>query len=125
MCDGAIASNTPVRVAAARGARRLVVLPTGSACRLQSRPHGAIATALHAITLLTTRQLAAELNELDASAECHILPAEDSLGSPFDFSHTPDLVERSYRRTLQWLDNGGLHRRLSLPLHRSLRQGDR
>jgi NTE family protein len=125
LCDGAIASNTPVRVAAARGARRLIVLPTGSACRLQSPPHGAIATALHAITLLTTRQLAAELNELDASAECHILPTEGTLGSPFDFSRTPELVERSYRRALQWLDDGGLHRGVGLPLHRSLRRGDR
>jgi NTE family protein len=114
LCDGAIASNTPVRVAAARGARRLIVLPTGSACRLKRPPNGAIATALHAITLLTTRQLAAELNGLDTSAECHILPTEGALGgSPFNFSRTSELLERSYRGTLQWLDDGGLDRSVS------------
>jgi hypothetical protein len=79
-------------------------------------PNGAIASALHAITLLTTRQLAAELNELEASAECHILPTEGPLGgSPFDFSRTSGLLERSYRRTLQWLHDGGLHRSVRLP----------
>jgi NTE family protein len=126
LCDGAIASNTPVRVAAARGARRLIVLPTGSACRLHCPPNGAIATAVHAVTLLTKHQLAAELNELDASTECHILPNESALGgSPFDFSRTSELLERSYRRTLQWLDDGGLHRPVSLPLHRSPRRAGR
>jgi NTE family protein len=126
LCDGAIASNTPVRVAAARGARRLIVLPTGSASRLKCPPNGAIATALHAITLLTTRQLAAELNDLDSSAECHVLPTEGTGGgSPLDFSRTSELLERSYRRTLQWLDDGGLDRRVGLPFQRSLRRGGR
>jgi NTE family protein len=110
LCDGAIASNTPVRAAVACGAGRLIVLPTGPAPRLRCPPTGAIASAFHAITLLTTRQLAAELNELGASAECHVLPAEGALGSPFDFSRTSELIERTYRRTCQWLDGGGLSR---------------
>ena len=37
LADGAITCNTPVRVAVARGARRLVVLPTGYACALETR----------------------------------------------------------------------------------------
>ena len=43
--------------AIALGARRLIVLPTGFACAPERVPSGALATALHAITLLTARQL--------------------------------------------------------------------
>jgi NTE family protein len=32
LADGAISSNTPVRVAVKKGARRLIILPTGYAC---------------------------------------------------------------------------------------------
>jgi NTE family protein len=109
LCDGAIASNTPVRAAVACGARRLIVLPTGSTPQLRRTPNGAIAGAVHAITLLTKRQLAAELNELGASVECHIVPTEGLMGgSPLDFSRTPELLERAYRRTLRWLDDAGM-----------------
>lgn len=126
LCDGAVASNTPVRAAVACGARRLIVLPTGPARQLQRPPNGAIASALHAITLLTTRQLAAELNELSASAECHILPTEGSLGgSPFDFSRTSELLEASYLRTLQWLEDGGMNRGVNPPARRPLGRGSR
>ena len=111
LCDGAIASNTPVGAAVACGARRLIVLPTGFARRLQCAPNGAIASALHAITLLTTRQLAAELDSLGESAEWHILPTEGPVGgSPFDFSRSSELLERAYCNTLRWIDEGGLDR---------------
>ena len=48
LADGAICSNTPVKVAVAHGARRLIILPTGYACALQTPPVGAVANALHA-----------------------------------------------------------------------------
>src|SRR5262249_1285579 len=57
LADGAITCNTPVKVAVACGARRLIVLPTGYACALEAPPRGAIACALHALTLLIARQL--------------------------------------------------------------------
>jgi NTE family protein len=43
LADGAISSSTPVTVAVARGARRLIVLPTGYACALEKPPAGAVA----------------------------------------------------------------------------------
>lgn len=52
LADGAISSNTPVRVAVKHGAKRLIVLPTGHACANQAPPIGALANALHALTLL-------------------------------------------------------------------------
>ena len=48
LADGAVSSNTPVTVAVARGARRLIVLPTGYACALDKPPIGIVANALHA-----------------------------------------------------------------------------
>jgi NTE family protein len=111
LCDGALASNTPVRAAVSCGARRLIVLPTGTARRSQGPPRGVIASALHAITLLTTRQLSAELSDLGAAAECYVVPTDGSLGgSPFDFSRSSELMERAYRRTLQWLEDDGINR---------------
>jgi NTE family protein len=40
LADGAITSNTPLRIAVACGAQRLIVLPTGYACALQAPPTG-------------------------------------------------------------------------------------
>src|SRR5690606_19790214 len=40
LIDGAIAANTPLRIAAHMGARRIIVLPTGYACALQDAPRG-------------------------------------------------------------------------------------
>lgn len=37
LADGAISSNTPIRVAVRKGARRLIVLPTGHACANDAR----------------------------------------------------------------------------------------
>jgi NTE family protein len=38
------------------GAQRIFVLPTGHACALEESPRGALALALHAISLLTQRR---------------------------------------------------------------------
>jgi len=50
LADGAISSNTPIQVAVNKGARRLIILPTGHACANQTPPIGAVANALHALT---------------------------------------------------------------------------
>src|SRR5882757_5897548 len=65
LADGAISSNTPIKVAVAKGAERLIILPTGYACSTQTPPTGAVASALHALTLLIARQLVIELENLD------------------------------------------------------------
>jgi NTE family protein len=57
LADGAISSNAPVRVAVPKGAQRLIILPTGYACPTHTPPAGAVANALHALTLLIARQL--------------------------------------------------------------------
>src|SRR6516225_1812169 len=112
LADGAITCNTPIRVAIASGARRLIVLPTGYACALEAPPRGAVACALHALTLLIARQLLHELHGLDQRIECFVAPPLCPLmGSPADFSLTSALIERAAESTRTWLAEGGLDRR--------------
>lgn len=109
LADGAISSDTPVTVAVAHGARRLIVLPTGYACALDTPPVGAVANALHALTLLIVRQLMNELQGLDRSIDYFVVPPLCPLiGSPYDFSQTSELIERAARSTDAWLAAGGL-----------------
>ena len=69
LADGAISSNTPIRIAVKKGATRLIILPTGHACAVDAPPIGAVANALHALTLLIARQLVNELEGLDPAIE--------------------------------------------------------
>jgi NTE family protein len=109
LADGAISSNTPIKVAVAKGARRLIVLPTGYACALEKPPIGAVANALHALTLLIARQLVRDLENLAPDIEYFVVPPLCPLvGSPYDFSRTSDHIERAIRNTGEWLDKGGL-----------------
>lgn len=112
LVDGAISSNTPIKVAVACGARRLIVMPTGHACALDRPPQGVLGSALHALTLLIARQLLSELREIDAGVEYRIVPPLCPLErSPYDFSHTGELIERAARSTEVWLAGGGMDRR--------------
>jgi NTE family protein len=109
LADGAISSNTPIRVAVAKGAQRLIILPTGYACSTHAPPVGAVANALHALTLLISRQLVIELEGLDSSIEYFVVPPLCPLvGSPYDFTRTADHIERAIQSTDAWLAQGGL-----------------
>jgi NTE family protein len=111
LADGAISSNTPIRVAIKKGAQRLVILPTGYACATETPPTGAVANALHALTLLIARQLISELEGLDPAIEYFVVPPLCPLvGSPYDFSRTDDHIDRAIKNTERWLDQGGLER---------------
>src|SRR5262249_59522512 len=74
LADGAISSNTPIQVAVKKGARRLIILPTGHACANEAPPVGAVANALHALTLLIARQLVSQLENLGPDIEYYVLP---------------------------------------------------
>jgi NTE family protein len=104
LADGAISSNTPIRVAVKKGAKRLIILPTGHACATQAPPVGAVANALHALTLLIARQLVSELESLDPGIEYFVVPPLCPLvGSPYDFSRTADHIDRAIETTDAWL----------------------
>jgi NTE family protein len=109
LADGAISSNTPIRIAVKQGATRLIILPTGHACAANAPPIGAVANALHALTLLIARQLVIELENLPPSIEYYVVPPLCPLvGSPYDFSRTADHIERAVKSTDDWLTKNGL-----------------
>ena len=112
LMDGAIAANTPIRLAADLGASRIVVLPTGYACALKEPPKAAIARALHAITLLIEWQLIRDLERLADNIQVCIVPTLCPLDvSPYDFSASRYLVQRAADIARKWVDRGGLSRR--------------
>jgi NTE family protein len=127
LVDGAVSSNTAVKVAVDQGARRLIVLPTGYACALSRPPAGAVASALHALTLLVARQLLSELKALDGSdIEYFVLPPLCPLtGSPYDFSQSDALIDRAIKSTDAWITDGGLEKpnvHVQLSIHKHANQ---
>jgi NTE family protein len=109
LVDGAVANNTPIRIAAQIGATRIIVLPIGFGCALERLPRATIATALHAITLLIARQLVSDLESMGSAVEIITVPPLCPLRcSAYDFSQTGELIERAVESTEKWLMSRGL-----------------
>ncbi len=105
--DGGVANNTPISHAVALGADVVWVLPTGYACALRKSPRGALAMALHAVTLAVNQRLAADVARFEAAADLRVIPPLCPIAiSPVDFSHSASLIERSHAATRQWLAAG-------------------
>ena len=112
LIDGAVGSNTPIITAANLGAARIIALPTGFACALHEPPKGAIARALHAITLLIAHQMVRDLRELVGKVDVFTVPSLCPLdASPYDFSRAGQLIEQAAENTRKWIEGGGLSRR--------------
>jgi NTE family protein len=111
LIDGGISSNTPLSTAIGLGAKRVVVLPTGFACALTKPPSGALAVALHALTLLIARQLVVDVLRWREKIEIRVVPPLCPVeSSPYDFSASRSLIERALTSTRAWLASGGMER---------------
>ena len=111
LMDGAVAANTPVRLAAQLGASRIIILPTGYACALKEPPRTPVGKALHAVTLMIAWQLMHELESIPAEVQVHLAPTLCPLAvSPFDFSSARELIDRATSSTRKWIEEGGLTR---------------
>jgi NTE family protein len=111
LIDGGISSNTPISTAVGLGAKRVVVLPTGFACALSEPPRGAVAMALHALTLLVARQLVSDVLRWRERAKIVVVPPLCPVkSSPYDFSASAELIERAAANTRTWIAAGGLER---------------
>ena len=114
LMDGAVAANTPLRLAVELGATRILILPTGYACALKEPPRTVIGRALHAITLMINWQLMHELELCPKGIDLHLVPTLCPLAvSPFDFSASRQLIERAAESSQKWIESGGLQRRAS------------
>ena len=111
LVDGGITSNTPIKIARKLGATRLIILPTGHACALKAPPTGAIASALHGLTLLVAGQIVHELEAIGDECDFHVVPSLCPLNAAaYDFTQTKLLIDRAESQTQDWLDGGGLER---------------
>ncbi len=109
LVDGAIASETPIAVAARLGASRVIVLPCGFACVGTAVPRHALGRAMHAVTLLGARQLRLDYERHAAQLELRIVPPLCPLNqSASDYSQGAALIDRALAATRAWLDSGGL-----------------
>jgi len=108
LMDGGVANNTPISHAVDLGAERIYVLPTGHACALKAPPRGALAVALHAISLLTQRRLIDDIERHEDAARLIVLPPPCPLGiQPIDFGHADELIRRALSDAREFLDDGG------------------
>lgn len=104
LIDGGVVNNTPLSHAGALGADLIWVLPTGYSCALPESPKGALAMALHAMTLAINQRLAADITRLEGVADLRVVPPLCPLSiSPIDFTHSVQLIERSHASTREWL----------------------
>jgi NTE family protein len=111
LMDGGVANNTPISHAVELGAQRIYVLPTGHACALEESPRGALALALHAISLLTQRRLIADVEEHCKNAHLVVLPPPCPLRiQPIDFNHADELIAQALADARTFLDSGGQDR---------------
>ena len=125
LMDGGVANNTPISHAVELGAERVYVLPTGHACSLDEPPRGALAMALHAISLLTHRRLIDDIERHRADAQLIVMPPPCPLNiQPIDFTHAGELIDVALLDAREFLDSGGetrepihmrMHRHSSVP----------
>lgn len=125
LMDGGVANNTPISHAVELGAERIYVLPTGHACSLDEPPRGALAMALHAISLLTHRRLIDDIERHRGDAQLIVMPPPCPLDiQPIDFAHADELIDVALLDARDFLDGGGetrepirtrMHRHSRLP----------
>jgi NTE family protein len=111
LIDGGVANNAPISAAIARGAERIVVLPTGFACAPKSIPRGAAAKVMHAVNLLVSRQLVHDIGHFADRAAICVVPTLCPLeASSYDYSAAASLIDRAVVSTRAWIASGGLQK---------------
>lgn len=109
LVDGGIASNAPIGAAIARGATRIIVLPTGFPCAVRSVPRDLSSTLVHTFALLVARQLVHEIPGSKGVVRLRIVPPLCPMPvAAYDFSHAAELIAGATVQTREWLDADGL-----------------
>ena len=102
--DGGVINNTPISHAVALGADTIWVLSTGYACALTEPPRGALAQAIHALTLTLNHRLEVDVATYRSAVDLHVVPTLCPLNVlPADFGQADQLIERARASTRAWL----------------------
>ena len=121
LVDGGISNNTPLSPAVAAGAKRVFVLPTGTACALRESPDSALGVLMHSLSLLVMRRLILEVEHFADDLELIVLPPPCPLEvQAIDFTRTDELIRRGRvdaHRYLDRLDAGEAVAPIRMALH--------
>jgi len=103
LVDGGLSSDTPIGVGVASGATRIFVFPSHAPAGLSGSAHSAAALLSYGYRQVLGSWTVAQA-EADPTVEIEVLPVPSSgPSSPFDFSHTAQLIDSASRLTEQWL----------------------
>lgn len=106
--DGGVVNNTPISHAVELGADVIWVLPTGYACALREPPEGALAMALHGLTVMVQHRLATDIAKYESAVDLRVVPPLCPITvSPADFGHSAELIDRARETTDAWLAGPG------------------
>jgi NTE family protein len=109
LIDGGVAANSPISSVVARGATRILLLPTGFSCSLESGSADPLTTAMHALNLMIAGQLRREIEFHSGRCRIFVAPPLCPLTvTPYDFSAAGEMIDRAYDSTREWLASGGL-----------------
>lgn len=110
LVDGGVTNNTPISVAIAKGAERVVVFSTGMSCGLKTPPKGVVEMALQTLNLAVSHRLKFDMLKYIESVDIIVLPVLCPLDvSIFNFSRTEELIRRSEENVSAWISNNGLN----------------
>src|SRR3954447_17092386 len=120
LMDGGVANNTPISHAVQLGPSEIYVLPTGNDCALNEPPRGALAMALHALSLIIQRRLIDDIEAHKHRTKLVVLPPPCPLSiPPIDFGHAGLLIDLAYSDACEFLDGGGAERApIRMHMHR-------
>lgn len=97
LCDGGLVANVPVRQAISMGARSMLVLDAGQAWHEREPPSHVGETLAFAAGILLRNQVVRDVRDVArTNLVVHVPPLCVDV-SPFDFSHTPRLIEEGYQ----------------------------
>ncbi|MGB6057280.1 MAG: patatin-like phospholipase family protein [Microthrixaceae bacterium] len=105
LVDGGIADNAAISQAIDMGADTVYVLPTGYSCALESPPRTALASAVHALTLMIEQRLILDVAHYAKDADIRVVPPLCPLSvSSSDFGQAHRLLTEARDSTGRWLN---------------------
>ena len=111
LIDGGVTNNTPISVARAQGAQRVIVFSTGISCGLKTLPKSVLEIALQTLNMAISHRLMTDMAKYAASTEIIALPTLCPLDvSIFNFSRTEELIQRSEANISKWIQEGGMEK---------------